>query len=34
MLDLITTIWICIGASYLALFVVDAKVLSKRKARP
>ena len=32
MLDLMTTLWICVGIGYSALFIFDVKVLSKRKA--
>ena len=31
MFDLMTILWICVGIGYSALFVVDIKVLSKRK---
>jgi len=33
MFDLMTLFWIGIGVTYAALFVIDTKVLSKRKIR-
>ena len=33
MFDLMTLFWIGIGVAYSALFVIDTKVLSKRKIR-
>ena len=33
MFDLMTLFWIGIGVAYAALFLIDAKVLSKRKIR-
>jgi hypothetical protein len=33
MFDVITVLWMCLGAGYAAFFVVDIKVLSRRKTK-
>jgi hypothetical protein len=33
MFDLVTALWICIGVAYSVLFVVDNRMLSKKKAK-